>query len=77
MKRLISALIALGLSGVVLAATTDNEIFLEQAGDSLTLTIDQIGYGNKFGGTVVSGVVATDMLITGASITFNLDQVGN
>ena len=55
MKRLISALIAFGLSGVVLAATTDNEIFLEQAGDSLTLTIDQIGYGNKFGGTVVSG----------------------
>ncbi|SVE48670.1 uncharacterized protein METZ01_LOCUS501524, partial [marine metagenome] len=43
----------------VLAATTDNEIFLEQAGDSLTLTIDQIGYGNKFGGTIVSGAVAT------------------
>jgi len=77
MKRLISVLIALGLSSVVIGATTDNEIFLEQVGDTLTLTIDQIGYANKFGGTIVSGAVATDMLITGANITFNLDQIGN
>ena len=77
MKRLISVLIALGLSSVVIGATTDNEIFLEQVGDTLTLTIDQIGYGNKFGGTIVSGAVATDMLITGTSITMNIDQIGN
>ena len=77
MKKILSVLIALGLSSVVLGATTDNEIFLEQVGDSLTLTIDQKGYGNKFGGTIVSGAVATDMLITGATITFNLDQIGN
>ena len=61
MNRLISVFIALGLSNVVLAATTDNEIFLEQTGDTLTLTIDQVGYGNKFGGTIVSGAVASDM----------------
>ena len=77
MKKILSVLMALGLSSVVLGATTDNEIFLEQVGDTLTLTIDQIGYGNKFGGTIVSGAVATDMLITGSAITFNLDQIGN
>tara|TARA_B100000953_G_C17988462_1_gene411305 strand:- start:1 stop:789 length:789 start_codon:yes stop_codon:yes gene_type:complete len=77
MNKILSALCALVLSSVVMAATTDNEIFLEQVGDTLTLTIDQIGYGNKFGGTIVSGAVATDMLITGTSITFNLDQIGN
>ena len=77
MKKILSVLIALGLSSVVLGATTDNEIFLEQVGDSLTLTIDQKGYGNKFGGTIVSGAVATDMLITGTNVTFNLDQIGN
>jgi len=76
-KGLISGLFALSLSNIVWAATTDNEIFLEQAGDTLTLTIDQVGYGNKFGGTIVSGAVATDMLITGSNITFNLDQIGN
>ena len=76
-KRLISGLFVLSLSNIVWAATTDNEIFLEQTGDTLTLTIDQVGYGNKFGGTIVSGAVATDMLITGSNITFNLDQIGN
>ena len=77
MKKILSALLALSLSSVVIGATTDNEIFLEQVGDTLTLTIDQIGYGNKFGGTIVSGAVATDMLITGTSITMNIDQIGN
>ena len=60
-----------------LLADDDNEIFLQQSGDSLTLTIDQIGYGNKFGGTIENGSVATDMILTGSSITFNLDQIGN
>ena len=77
MKKILSALLALSLSSIVIGATTDNEIFLEQVGDTLTLTIDQIGYGNKFGGTIVSGAVATDMLITGTSITMNIDQIGN
>ena len=75
MKKILSALLALSLSSVVIGATTDNEIFLEQVGDTLTLTIDQIGYGNKFGGTIVSGAVATDMLITGTSITMNLSLI--
>lgn len=60
-----------------MADSTDNEIFLEQTGDTLTLTIDQIGYGNKFCGTISSGACATDMEITGSNITFNLDQIGN
>ena len=60
-----------------LIADDDNEIFLQQSGDNLTLTIDQVGYGNKFGGTIVNGSVATDMILTGSNITFNLDQIGN
>ena len=65
-------------SGTVKAqSATDNEIYIEQVGDTLTLTIDQVGYGNKLGGTVVSGLVASDMIITGSAITFNLDQICN
>ena len=61
-----------------LMADDDNEIFLQQSGDIIfTLTIDQVGYGNKFGGTIVNGSVATDMILTGSNITFNLDQIGN
>jgi len=65
------------LSANVMADSTDNEIFLQQTGDNLTLTIDQKGYANKFGGTIVSGAVATDMMITGSNVTLNLDQIGN
>ena len=57
--------------------STDNEIMLDQAGDTLTLTIDQIGYGNKLGGTVVSGTIASDWILTGSSITMDIDMLGN
>ena len=80
MKRLINSAIVIAFlfTGALAAAdATDNEIFIEQSGDTLTLTIDQEGYGNKFGGTISSGTVATDMVITGTSITINLDQIGN
>ena len=56
------------------AGTTDNEILLDQQGTTLTLTIDQQGYGNKVGGNTG---MTSDFLITGATVTFNLDQVGN
>ena len=32
---------------VLYAGANDNEIMLDQSGDTLTLTIDQVGYGNK------------------------------
>jgi hypothetical protein len=59
------------------AATTDNEIKLDQTGDTLTLTIDQIGYGNKICGTISSGVCGTAMVITGTTNTINMDMIGN
>ena len=65
------------MSVMPLLADDDNEIFLQQSGDTLVLTIDQVGYGNKFGGTIANGSVATDMILTGTSITSNLDQIGN
>tara|TARA_R110000751_G_C13757082_1_gene478849 strand:- start:972 stop:1691 length:720 start_codon:yes stop_codon:yes gene_type:complete len=75
-------LLLIGMLGVGLvitqpisaAGTTDNEILLDQQGTTLTLTIDQQGYGNKFGGNTG---MTSDFLITGATVTFNLDQVGN
>ena len=72
--------ILLGLSlipGILLAqATDDNEIWIDQAGDTLTLYIDQIGFGNKIGADDFSGS-ADYMDVTGATLTFNLDFLGN
>ena len=59
------------------AATTDNEIRIDQTGDTLTLTIDQIGYGNKICGTISSGLCASDMVITGTTNNLNFDMIGN
>ena len=65
------------LSAHLQGAATDNEILLDQSGDTLTLTIDQIGYGNKLCGTVTSGACATDWIFTGSGNTFDIDMIGN
>ena len=72
--------ILLGLSlipGILLAqATDDNEVWIDQTGDTLTLYIDQIGFGNKIGADDFSSS-ADYMDITGSSLTFDLDFIGN
>lgn len=52
----------------------DNEIRIDQSGDTLTLLIDQVGFGN-----VISQTNAGDdkMVITGTTLSFNIDQIGN
>ena len=76
MKKLISfCLIALMSTNILFAqATDDNEIRIDQEGDTLTLYIDQVGFGNK-----VANVAAADekMVITGTTLTIDIDQIGN
>lgn len=63
-------------SFTIAQATDDNEINIDQTGDTLTLYIDQVGYGNKIGlDNFSSGSSA--MPVTGSSLTFDIDQVGN
>jgi len=77
-------LLSLSISLVFLAyasalsaqATDDNEINITQTGDTLTLYIDQVGYGNKMGLDNFSSS-SSAMPITGSSLTFNIDQIGN
>ena len=57
-------------------ATDDNEVWIDQTGDTLTLYIDQIGFGNKIGLDDFSGS-ADYMTITGDTLTFDLDFTGN
>jgi len=57
-------------------ASDDNEINIAQVGDTLTLYIDQVGYGNKMGLDNFESSSAA-MPITGSSLTFNIDQIGN
>tara|TARA_E500000331_G_scaffold297031_1_gene296130 strand:+ start:1254 stop:1988 length:735 start_codon:yes stop_codon:yes gene_type:complete len=76
MKKLISfCLIALMSTNILFAqATDDNEIRIDQEGDTLTLYIDQVGFGNK----VANNSAADEkMVITGTTLTIDIDQIGN
>ena len=75
MKKLISLILLLSTT-TIFADTDDNEIIITQTGDTLKLYIDQEGFGNKIGGNDFSSS-GTAMLITGATLEFDLDFTGN
>ena len=62
---------------VLFAGTNDNEVKLDQAGDTLKLYIDQIGYGKKICGSISSGACASDWTLTGNTVTMDIDMIGN
>lgn len=75
-KKLLGLSLVL-ISGFAFAqATDDNEINIGQVGDTLTLYIDQYGYGNKIGADDFSSS-SSAMVITGSTLNFNIDQIGN
>lgn len=75
-KYLLALSILISTPFLFAAADDDNEVNITQVGDTLILYIDQIGYGNKMGlDNFDSGSSA--MPITGTSLTFNIDQLGN
>lgn len=77
MNRYLIGLVSLFLTSLVFgAASDDNEINIEQSGDTLTIYIDQVGYGNKIGADDFSSSSSASA-ITGSSLTFDIDQIGN
>jgi trimeric autotransporter adhesin len=70
MKRtiLIVAMMLAGIGGVIA-----NEVYIEQVGDSSTITVTQDGTGNKVGD---SGV-GNEAFIGGGSNTVTIDQIGS
>ena len=77
MNKYILGLVLLFSTSLAFAqATDDNEINIDQEGDTLTLYIDQYGYGNKIGLNDFSSS-SSPMVITGSTLNFNIDQIGN
>ena len=78
-KKLLSlSLVALLSTNSLFAqATDDNEIMIEQSGDTLTLYIDQVGWGNKIGLDDYSTGSGSNMTIDGSSLEIDLDMIGN
>ena len=76
MNKYLLGLALLFSSFVYGAASDDNEINIEQSGDTFSLHIDQVGYGNKVGADDFS-TSSSASVITGSSLTFDIDQIGN
>lgn len=76
MNRYLIGLVVLFSSFVYGGASDDNEINIDQSGNTLTLYIDQVGYGNKVGGDDFS-TSSSASAITGSNLTFDIDQIGN
>ena len=51
--------------------STANEIYIDQVGDSLDLTLSQTGSGNEIGDTT------TDLTLAGDNMTFSITQTGD
>ena len=75
-NKLLLLCLSLGLTGFVFAGADDNEVWIQQSGDNLTLNITQKGYGNKLGGDDFSGS-SIDMILTGATNSLTLLQDGD
>ena len=75
-NKLLLLCLTLGMPAALFAGADDNEIWLQQSGDTLILNFTQRGYGNKVGLDDFSGTSA-DMIITGASNSLTLVQDGD
>jgi len=74
MNKILSLVLLMSSTFVFAQATDDNEIRIDQEGDTLTLYIDQVGFGNK----VANNSDADEkMVITGTTLTIDIDQIGN
>lgn len=77
MNKLLSLILLMSTGLVFAQATDDNEVKITQVGDTLKLYIDQIGFGNKIGGDDGSSGSLSSMTLTGATLDFDIDFVGN
>ena len=77
MNKILSLVLLMSSTFVFAQATDDNEVMITQTGDTLKLYIDQIGFGNKIGLDDFSSGSGSNMTITGQSLDFNIDMIGN
>jgi len=72
-KLLLSLLIVVS----VLAFGADNEIFVEQAGATANIDLEQLGSGNIIGGATASAGSMTALDLDGSSMTLDINQIGD
>ena len=71
LKQLIATLIVLPLFGA------DNEIFVEQAGATANIDLEQLGSSNIIGGLNSIAGTLTALDLDGINLTLDINQIGN
>lgn len=74
MKKLLLSLLIVASA---LAFGADNEIFVEQAGATANIDLEQLGSGNIIGGAAASAGSMTALDLDGASMTLDINQIGD
>ena len=74
MKKLVLSLLIVASA---LAFGADNEIFVEQAGATANIDLEQLGSGNIIGGADASAGSMTALDLDGASMTLDINQIGD
>ena len=55
----------------------DNEIYVDQSGATANIDFEQLGSGNIIGGTSATAGSMTPLDLDGASMTLDINQIGN
>ena len=74
MKKLLLSLLIVASA---LAFGADNEIFVEQAGATANIDLEQLGSGNIIGGTNAVAGTMTPLDLDGSSMTLDINQIGD
>jgi len=74
MKKLLLSLLIVASA---LASGADNEIFVEQAGATANIDLEQLGSGNLIGGATASAGSMTALDLDGTSMTLDINQIGD
>tara|TARA_R100000234_G_scaffold119383_1_gene102157 strand:- start:767 stop:1492 length:726 start_codon:yes stop_codon:yes gene_type:complete len=72
MKKLINIMVFLSMS-----VFADNEIYVDQSGNSATIDLEQLGSSNLIGGTSATSGTMTALDLDGISMTLDINQIGS
>ena len=72
MKKLINFVLFLSLS-----VFADNEIYVDQSGNSANIDLEQLGSSNLIGGTSAVSGTMTALDLDGVSMTLDINQIGS
>lgn len=74
MKRILISLLCFCLTDIY---ADDNEIYVQQSGATANIDLEQLGSGNMIGGLDSTAGSLNPLMLTGSSLTLDINQIGS